>query len=442
MDKETLTSLDRARVKFVRLIWCDNANVIRGKAIHRKRLESYLTHGVGISAAQQGVPVMFDAVAGNSGLGPVGEIRLIPDVTTLTLLPYAKGHAKMIGDMVLGQKYWSNCPRYFLRRMIDAAQKANLEIIAAFENEFYLLPNNGISPIDDTVFAATLSMDINQQVIDNIADALTEQGMTVELYYPESGPGQQEITLLYRNALAAADQQIAFRETVKAIARQHNLKASFLPKIFPNHAGSGCHLHLSLWKNGKNLVPSLDNQGHLSTIAQQLIAGILTHLPALMAITTPTPNSYRRLQPQYWSGAYQCWGYDNREAAIRVPTNPIFPSPTHFEVKTVDATANPYLALGAIIAAGLDGVKHQLNLSDSMQVDPATLTEKERQSKGVQRLPINLEQAINNLEKDEVILTALGKDLSQSFIAVRRKEWEVMKDWDLEQEVQLLLERY
>ena len=442
MDKETLTSLDRARVKFIRVLWCDNANVIRAKAIHRKRLETYLTYGVGITAAQQALPVMFDGVVENSGLGPVGEIRLIPDLTTLTLLPYAKGHAKMIGDMVLVDNPWSNCPRYFLKRMIEAAQKVGIEVIAAFENEFYLLPKDSINPVDDTVFAATLSMDIHQQVIDSIADALTEQGMTVELYYPESGPGQQEITVLYRNALAAADQQITFRETVKAIAHQHNLKASFLPKIFPNHAGSGCHVHLSLWKNGKNLVPSLDKQGQLSTIAQQFIAGILTHLPALMAITTPTPNSYRRLQPKYWSGAYQCWGYDNREAAIRVPTNPTFPSPTHFEVKTVDATANPYLALGAIIAAGLDGIKHQWNLGDPMQVDPATLTEEERQNKNIQRLPIDLEQAINNLEKDEVILTALGKDLSQSFIAVRRKEWEFMKDWDLEEEVNLLLERY
>ncbi|MDJ0598380.1 MAG: glutamine synthetase family protein [Crocosphaera sp.] len=442
MDKETLTSLDRARVKFVRVLWCDNANIIRAKAIHRKRLESYLTHGVGITAAQQALPVMFDAVVENSGLGPIGEIRLIPDVTTLTLLPYAKGHARMIGDMVLSGDSWPNCPRYFLKRMITAAKEVGIEVIAAFENEFYLLQGDQIYPGDDTVFAATLSMDIHQPVIDSIADALTEQGMTVELYYPESGPGQQEISVLYRNALAAADQQIAFRETVKAIARQHNLKASFLPKIFSNHAGSGCHLHLSLWKNGKNLVPSLDKQGSLSNIAQQFIAGILTHLPALMAITTPTPNSYRRLQPQYWSGAYQCWGYDNREAAIRVPTNPTFPSPTHFEVKTVDATANPYLALGAIIATGLDGIKNQLNLSDAIQVDPAILTEEERQSRNINRLPINLGQAIDILEKNEIILTALGKDLSQSFIAVRRKEWDFMKDWNLEQEVKLLLERY
>ncbi|MDJ0511730.1 MAG: glutamine synthetase family protein, partial [Crocosphaera sp.] len=369
MDKETLNSLDRSRVKFIRVLWCDNANIIRGKAIHRKRLETYLTHGVGITAAQQALPVMYDAPVSETGLGPVGEIRLIPDQSTLTLLPYAKGHARMIGDMILGGKTWPNCPRGFLKRMIQEAKREKIEVIAAFENEFYLLQRDGLNPVDDTVFAATLSMDLHQEVMDDIADGLTEQGITVELYYPESGPGQQEMSVLYCNALAAADQQIVYRETVKAIAAQHQLKASFLPKIFPDHAGSGCHVHLSLWKDGKNIIPSSENRGHLSTIAQQFMAGILKHLPGLMAITTPSNNSYRRLQPQQWSGAYRCWGYDNREAALRVPTNPILPSPTHFEVKTVDASANPYLALGAIIASGLDGIENQLKLPQSLQVD-------------------------------------------------------------------------
>ncbi len=442
MDKETLNSLDRARIKFIRVLWCDNANIIRGKAIHRKRLETYLTHGVGISAAQQALPVIYDVPIPESGLGPVGEIRLIPDQTTLTFLPYAKGHARMMGDMVLGGKSWPNCPRAFLKRMITEAQGEGIEVIAAFENEFYLLQSNGVTPIDDTVFAATLSMDLHQAVMDDIADGLTEQGITVELYYPESGPGQQEMPVLHCNALAAADQQIAYRETVKAIAAQHHLKASFLPKIFRDHAGSGCHVHLSLWKDGKNLIPSFENEGQLSTIAQQFMAGILHHLPALMAITTPSNNSYRRLQPQQWSGAYRCWGYDNREAALRVPTNPTLPSPTHIEVKTVDASANPYLALGAMIAVGLDGIRNQLKLAKCVQVDPAILTEEERNNQDIKRLPTNLGEAINNLEKDQFILGALGENLAKSFLAVRRKEWEVMKDWELEKEVKLLLERY
>ncbi|MEA5536239.1 glutamine synthetase family protein [Crocosphaera sp. XPORK-15E] len=444
MDNEILKALDQAEVRFVRILWCDNANVIRAKAIHNKRLSAHFTHGVGITAAQQALPVMYDVPAAGSGLGPVGEVCLVPDWDTLTLLPYAKTHARVMGDMVVNGKPWACCPRHFLKRAIAAAEVEGLEIRAAFENEFYLVQASaeGIVPTDDTVFASTLSMDLQQAVIDDIADALLAQGVTVELYHPESGWGQQEISVLYSNALRAADQQIIFRETVKAIARFHDLKASFLPKIWPNQAGSGCHIHLSLWQDGKNLLPHVKGNGQLAPIAEHFIAGMLHHLPALMALTTPIPNSYRRLQPSCWSGAFRCWGFDNREAAIRVPTNPEPPSPTHLELKTVDASANPYLALGAVMAAGLDGIRRRLDLVHPVALDPCTLKESERQNQGIERLPTNLGDSLEHLKQDELLLTALGPDLAKSFLAVRQAEWEAMKDWDLDAEVKLLLERY
>jgi glutamine synthetase len=328
--------------------------------------------------------------------------------------------------------------------MVAEAKREGLEVIAAFENEFYLLQQtpDGVVPADETVFASTLAMDLHQGVIDDIAEALVEQGMLVEQYYPESGPGQHEISILYTNALAAAEQQIAFRETVKAIALQHNLKASFLPKIFADKAGSGCHLHLSLWQDGQNLLPNLEAEGELSEIARRFIAGILHHLPALMALTTPSTNSYRRIRPHYWSGAFRCWGMDNREAAVRVPSNPEEGSPTHFELKTVDASANPYLALGAVIAAGLDGVRHCLELGESVAIDPGHIIEAERSAHGIDLLPTNLGESIEQLSNDKVLLDALGTELAQAYLAVRKAEWEAMKDFELEEEVKLLLERY
>ena len=340
--------LEESHVQFVRILWCDNANVIRGKAVHAHRLAAYLEHGVGISAAQQAIPVMFDAPAPASGLGPVGEIRLVPDLETLVVLPYAPGHAQFIGDMVTEGNPWEYCPRHFLKRMIGEAERENLAVKAAFENEFYLLQTgtDQVVPADRTVFAATVSMELQREVIDAIAHALIAQGIVVEQYYPESGPGQQEISMLYTGALAAADQQIRFRETVRSVARQHLLRASFVPKLFADQAGSGCHLHLSLWRDGKNVVYDSANTGRLSSVASHFMAGILHHLPALMALSTPSTNSYHRIRPHCWSGAFRCWGFDNREAAIRVPTFPEPPSPTHFEFKTVDASANPYLALG------------------------------------------------------------------------------------------------
>jgi len=429
-------------IRFVRVVWCDNGNVIRGKAIHIDSLADRMEVGVGLSAAQQAIPVMADAVAPGSGLGPVGEVWLTPDWSTLQPLPYAPGQARVFGDMVVQEKPWPWCSRQFLKRMIQRAADVGIGLKAAFEPEFYLLrmEEDIIHPADQTVFATTLSMDMHWAVVDAIAAALIDQGLTIEQYYPESGPGQQEISVRYTEALGAADQHIIYRETVKAVARQHGLIASFVPKIFEQAAGSGCHLHLSLWQGDVNITHN--SQGALSDLAGQFTAGLLHHLPALMALTTPSPNSYRRIRPQCWSGAYRAWGYDNREAAIRIPTHPHGPSPTHLEFKVLDNAANPYLALGAIIAAGLDGIEHNLALPDPVDVDPATLSEPERQARQVELLPQSLDQAMLALKQDPMVLETLGLSLATTLLAIRQAEWDAMKDFTLEEEVKLLMERY
>ena len=435
-------SLQAQGVRFVRVLWCDNANVIRGKAIHITALSRHMPHGVSLSAAQQAIPVMVDAVAPGSGLGPVGEVWLRPDWSTLTMLPYAPSHARVLGDMVKDGQPWPWCGRQFLKRMIQAAAVLDIEVMAAFEPEFYLLRVDGdtIAPADETVFAASLSMDIQRAVIDAIADALIDQNIPVEQYYPESGPGQQEITVRYTHALQAADQHIGFRETVRAIARQHGLRASFAAKIFEPYAGSGCHLHLSLWRDGQNQMS--DGDGGLSPIAQSFLAGILDHLPGLMAITTPSCNSYRRIRPHFWSGAFQAWGWDNREAAVRVPSHPDSPSPTQIELKTVDGSANPHLALGAVMAAGLEGIRRRLRLADPVAIDPGLLTDEERAVQGITPLPANLQTALSHLRQDSYLLEALGEPLAKTYLAVRQAEWEAMHSLDLAAEVKLLLERY
>lgn len=444
MDENSLNLLESAKTRFVRILWCDNGGVTRAKAVHRSRLPAYSKHGVGISVAQQAIPATVDAPAPGSGLGPVGEVRLVPDFSTLTLLPYSPGHASVIGDMVKDGKPWPLCPRNFLRRMITLASEMNLEIKGSFENEFYLLQPSlsGPSPVDDTAFAVSQSMDRNAAVMNSITDALIAQAIPVEQYYPESGPGQQEISVFYADALSAADRQVAFKETVRAVAMQHELKASFLPKIFADKAGSGSHLHVSLWREGVNLTPAADTPGELSPTARQFIAGVLDHLCALLALATPSPNSYRRILPHFWSGAFRCWGYDNREAAVRVPTHPEPPGPSNFEIKTVDASSNPYIALGGIMAAGLDGVRRGLRIPDPVAVDPGNIEEDERARRGIDRLPQNLGEAIGALENDGMLLDVLGNELATAYLAVRRAEWEMLKDRTLEEEVHLLLDKY
>jgi glutamine synthetase len=217
---------------------------------------------------------------------------------------------------------------------------------------------------------------------------------------------------------------------------------SFLPKLFADKAGSGCHLHLSLWRDGQNALPDPQGAGRLSAAGRAFVAGLLRHLPALMALTTPSVNSYRRIRPHAWSGAFRCWGVDNREATVRVPSDPAGQGATHIELKTVDATANPYLALGAVVAAGLDGIRRGLDPSAPVQTDPGSLPESERSARGIDPLPQSLDAALKHLEEDEVLLGVLGSDLARAFLAIRRAEWEALKGLTLEDEVRLLRERY
>ncbi|MEM6401631.1 MAG: glutamine synthetase family protein, partial [Cyanobacteria bacterium P01_D01_bin.116] len=323
IKQDIFKNLKEKNIKFIRVVFCDNANIIRSKAFHIDVLPEHFDTGVSITVAQQAFPVMYDAVIPETGLAPVGEAWLVPDWSTLSILPYAPTHAMVVGDIFKDASPWSLCPRGFLKRVIKIAKDAGLQIKAAFENEFYLIKStpDGIAPTDNTVFASTYGMDINRAVIDDIADALTAQGIQVELYHPESGPGQQEISIRYTDAFQAADRQIAFRETVRGVALKHELTASFMPKIFAEQAGSGCHLHLSIWEGEQNIIPDPNGIGGISKTARSFIAGILEHLPSLMALTTPSVNSYRRILPHFWSGAFRVWGLDNREAAVRVPSN-------------------------------------------------------------------------------------------------------------------------
>jgi glutamine synthetase len=198
---------------------------------------------------------------------------------------------------------------------------------------------------------------------------------------------------------------------------------------------------MSLWKDNNNILHDSEDKYGLSIVSRQFIAGILHHLPALMAITTPIPRSYLRIRPKMWTGAFRVWGFNNREAAIRVIREDNG-NILHFELKTVDASSNPYLALGAVIAAGMDGIKKDMELTEPVQKDPATLSSVEMDRLGVEPLPDNMGQALDNLENDDVILNALGKELSKSYLAVKNAEYKYLIKLSPEKELELLLEKY
>lgn len=430
-----------SETNFIRILWCDNASIIRAKALHIDNIHDDDDISVGISRAQQGVPVMFDGVVEGCGLDPVGEIKLKGDISTLTNIPYAPGHVRLMGDMIEKEKVWGNCPRGFLKRMINELSKEGLELKSSFENEFYLLTADEIKSTDNTPFASTYAMDMQIELIKEIVESLKAQKIIVEQYYPESGPGQHEITMVYDKALKSADNQLIFRETVKAVSRKYGFCASFLPRIFPDKAGNGCHLHFSLWSYGKNMMHDPNTKYGLSKTAQYFMAGIMHHLPSLMAITTPLTLSYERIKPQMWSGAYKAWGLNNREAALRVIQEDNRDI-KHIEFKTMDATSNPYLALGALIAAGLDGIYNKMELNKPVFKDPAILSASEREKLNIKPLPSNIRQTLDNLKNNHSLLNAIGNDLSKSYLAVKEAEYSALSELSYDEQIDLLLEKY
>jgi glutamine synthetase len=233
---------------------------------------------------------------------------------------------------------------------------------------------------------------------------------------------------------------VLYREAVRGVAARHGYVASFLAKVHDGAAGAGCHLNFSLWREGESAMGEPHHPTGLSADARRFVAGVLAHLPGLAAITVPSRNSYRRLLPHVWAGAFAVWGHDNREAAVRVTRGA--GAATRFELKTCDATANPYLALGALIAAGLDGLGRQLELAPDVSVDPGLISEDERRRRGIERLPESLGQALDALAADAVLCDSLGPARARAYLAVKRMEWEALRDCSLADEVAMLAERY
>ena len=432
-----------AGVQLVSFLYCDNGGVIRGKATHVSGLEKRLDSGIGLTVAMQAMSDM-DQLLVVEGMGPVGEVRLIPDLDTFTVLPYAPKRGSMLADLVTTERRpWEACPRDFLKRMLARAEAMGLTFQAALEPEWYLARKEGdqFVPLDESLDNSSIGSTFAQDVIDDVVEALETQGLRVEQYYPELGHGQQELSITHAPALGAADNHVIYRETVRNVAWRHGLYASFAPKPFPDQAGNGCHIHFSAWDtDGKsNLFYDPSDGQRLSKLAYQFIGGIMEHLPALVALTCPSMNSYRRLSPGSWSTAFICYGPDNREAALRIPS--LFwgaeMASTNLEFRPADSSSNPYIALGGLIAAGLDGVERDLRpgAGQWIEVDPARLTPEKLVSRGIHRLPATLKDAIGALEVDTTLTDAMGPALANSYLTIRRADWDLFSQHDAEFEV-------
>jgi glutamine synthetase len=434
-------------VRVTRVMWCGNDGIVRSKGVATGRLRARMVAGVGLTRAQP-AQNSRDEIADVPGMGPVGEMRLHPDPATFRLLPYAPRTAAMLADMVdhAGAPE-ATCPRHFLRRMEAALGAAGLALRAGFEDEYVLTRAgaDGWEPIDRTPCFSAIGAAAAQEHTDALLEVLEGQSIEVEGCHAEGGWGQNEVALAPRPGLRAADEQILVREALRGVAGQLGLVASLAPKPFPEAAGSGLHVHLSLLApDGRNAFADPDDPDGISQTARSFIAGLLAHLPALCALTAPSAGSYRRLVPRAWAGAWRCWGHDNREAAVRAcsPLSGMEDATTNLEYKPCDASASPHLALGALVAAGLDGIERRLEPHAPVTVDPAGLSERERAEQGIERLPRSPGEALDALESDPVLVSALGETLARSYVAVRRSEWERDRAGDVAEECRAALLRY
>jgi glutamine synthetase len=437
---------DEAGLRLVRFLWCGNDGTIRAKSSARRGLEGRLEAGIGLTVAMQAMSSL-DQLQPVPEMGPVGEIRLVPDLDTFRVLPYAPRAGAVLTDHVrLDGSPAPVCQRSFLKRMEARLAERGLVLRASFENEFSLATrvDGAYVPVDSGLCFSTIAATEAQDYVDELADALEAQAIPLEQYYAELGHGQQEISTGHTPALQAADEQILVRETIRGVARRRGLVASLAPKPWPDNAGNGGHVHFSLWDGERNRFYDGSRPDGLSGDARSFIAGVLAHLPGLCGLTAPSFNSYHRIVPQYWAGAFVCWGLDNREAPVRVAS--VFrgaeESSTNAELKSCDSTCNPYLALGGLIAAGLDGLEQGLEPPEPVNVDPATIDGDERARRGIDRLPETQAEALDALERDELLVAALGPVLAESYLAVRRSEWAAYSAGDAAFEQQGHFEKY
>lgn len=427
-------------VQFLRLMFTDINGIIKNVEVPISQIDKVLAN-----------KVMFD---GSSIDGFVrieeSDMLLIPDLSTFLIFPWGSEHgkvARLICDIhtPTGEPFMGD-PRNNLRRVIALMKAAGYSRFnIGPEPEFFLfkLDENEEPTLDlndDGGYFDFAPIDLGENCRRDIVLELEKMGFEVEASHHEVGPGQHEIDFKYADALEAADNIQTFKLVVKTIARKYGLHATFMPKPLPKIAGSGMHINMSLSNDqGENAFYDEDAADGLSEIADHFLAGVLEHARALTAINNPTVNSYKRLVPGYEAPVYIAWSGHNRSPLIRVPQARGLS--TRLELRSVDPTANPYLAIASILAAGLAGLEQKETPMPPIDRNIYGMTPDERRASGIADLPSTLHNALKALEKDKVIQDALGPHLYQSFMDSKRHEWnayrQTVSEWEREQYLRL-----
>jgi glutamine synthetase len=418
------------------------------KLVPADHLDDLLTDGAGFAGF----------AAGDIGQGPHDpDLVAIPDPGSLTILPWRPTIARFACDTTVRGEPWPYCPRTILRRALERAAAQGFELRLGAEPEYYLVRRaedgslqvaDALDTLDQPCYDMR-GLTRNLDFVTEVSRAMNGLGWDNYATDHEDGNGQFEQNFRYADALTTCDRVIFFRYMVEALAQQRGLLATFMPKPFAHLTGSGCHFHISLYRDGVNLFerdPAEDPRGlGLSEIGYRFMAGLMAHAKASIAVTAPTVNSYKRLavgaphSGATWAPAYISYGDNNRTQMLRVP------GPGRIEDRTVDGSCNPYLAAAAMLSAGLDGIERGLDPGEPNAANLYTLSAADRAAAGIEVLPGNLLDATRELEADDVLRAGLGTtpdgDYVDYFIEVKRREvqaaHEQITQWELDRYLQL-----
>ncbi|WP_049997664.1 type I glutamate--ammonia ligase [Halococcus sediminicola] len=421
--RRVLEAIDEHNVDFLRLQFTDILGTVKNVSIPATQAEKAFVEGI-----------YFD---GSSIEGFVriqeSDMRLTPDPSTFAVLPWrdrddGTASARLICDVMntsTGEPFVGD-PRGVLKGAIDRAADMGYDINAAPEPEFFLFEQdedgNATTVTNDAGGYFDLApKDLASDVRRDIIYGLEEMGFDIEASHHEVAAGQHEINFTYDDALTTADNVATFRAVVRAIAAEHDLHATFMPKPIAEVAGSGMHTHLSLFSGGENAFHDAGDEFDLSETAKQFLAGVLEHAPAITAVCNPTVNSYKRLVPGYEAPVYIAWSDRNRSSLVRKPAART-PAASRIELRSPDPSCNPYLAFAAMIHAGLDGIERGLSAPKPVRDNIYEFDAKRRAEHGIETLPTTLAGALDALEADEVVTEALGEHVTEKFLEAKRSE--------------------
>lgn len=426
---------------------CDIAGQVRGKGFPARQLEKRQRFGVGWTPTNIMINCLGRIPA--TPFGPRGDLFLVPAPEGEVVLDAADGlpaERWFLGDILhLDETPWECCPRAFLKRALAALEEeAGLRVVAAFEHEFHLA---GADHRSGDSYALS-SMRSVAPFVRDVLHALRRNGLEPDTFLPEFGPRQYEVTVDPAPALEAADRAVKLREITRSVAERHGLRASFSPVVTRGVVGNGVHIHFSFQTlEGTPVTYDPEGPGNLSPQAASFAAGVLRHAPALTAVTAPSVLSYERLKPHSWSAFWTNLGQRDREALLRICPLPaaaeVDPRPRfNLEFRAADAAASPYLQLGMLVHAGLEGLRAGLPCPPILDSDPEEMPEDERERLGIGVLPRSLAEALDALESDAAASGWLGPVLAEAYVMHKRGEITMMSERDEDEMLQIYAEAY